>query len=45
MVSLANELGGPQKAQDMLQAKGVGLILKYIDVKYKRPVRFPDTVH
>jgi hypothetical protein len=44
MVSIGNELGGPAKAESMLQAKGVGFILQYIDCKYKRPVTFPDTV-
>lgn len=44
MVSLAHEIGGPSKAESMLKAKGVGLILKYVDVSYKRPVTFPDTL-
>lgn len=44
MVSVGNEIGGPAKAEAMLKAKGVGFILKYIDVKFKRPVTFPDTV-
>lgn len=44
MVSVGNEIGGPAKAESMLKAKGVGFILKYIDVEYKRPVTYPDTV-
>jgi hypothetical protein len=44
MVSIGHELGGPDKAESMLKAKGIGFILKYIDVHYKRPVTYPDTV-
>jgi acyl-CoA thioesterase FadM len=41
---LALELGGQAKVDDMLQAKGVSLILKSIEVQFKRPVTYPDTV-
>lgn len=44
LTSFAHALGGPTKARDMISARGVGLILKWIDVRYRRPVRFPDTV-
>lgn len=44
LTSFAHALGGPSKARDMISARGVGLILKWIDVRYRRPVRFPDTV-
>ena len=44
MTSLATQLGGPSKAQDMLKAKGISLILKSITVNFKRPVTYPDTV-
>jgi len=44
MVSIGLELGGPSKAESMLKARGVGFILKYMDVRYKRPVIYPDTV-
>ena len=37
-------MGGPAKAKAFLQAKGVGFILKYMDVKFRRPVTYPDTV-
>ena len=42
--AIGNALGGPDKAQKMLSAQGVSFILKSIDVKFRRPVRFPDTV-
>lgn len=42
--AVGNTLGGPEKANDMLSAKGVSFILKSIEVKFRRPVRFPDTV-
>ena len=44
LTSLAHALGGPTKVRDIISARGVGLILKWIDVRYRRPVRFPDTV-
>lgn len=44
MVSLANEIGGPTRAEAMLRGKGTSLILKSIEIKYRRPVTYPDTV-
>jgi len=44
MVSIGHELGGPSKAESMLKAKGVGFILKYADIRYRRPVTYPDTL-
>ncbi|KAI0075340.1 Thioesterase/thiol ester dehydrase-isomerase [Panus rudis PR-1116 ss-1] len=44
MVSLGEEIGGPEKAQAMLKGKGVSLILKSISLNYKRPVTYPDTL-
>lgn len=41
---MGNELGGPEKARAMLKAQGVSLILKSIEVKFRRPVTYPDTV-
>jgi len=35
---------GIQRARDILAGKGVGLILKSIDLKFKRPVLYPDTL-
>lgn len=42
--AIGNALGGPDKAQKMLSAQGVSFILKSIDVKFRHPVRFPDTL-
>jgi hypothetical protein len=44
LVSVGTELGGPEKAQAMLKGQGISLILKSIQVNFKRPVTFPDTV-
>ncbi|KAA1475517.1 hypothetical protein DENSPDRAFT_428592 [Dentipellis sp. KUC8613] len=35
---------GPERASLMLSARGISFILKSIDVKFRRPVRYPDTV-
>ena len=44
MMSLGEELGGPERAQAMLKGKGVSLILKSVSLDYKRPVTYPDTL-
>ncbi|KAI0343357.1 hypothetical protein BDW22DRAFT_1394336 [Trametopsis cervina] len=44
MRSLGHEIGGPQKADDMIRGKGVSLILKSVSLNYKRPVTYPDTL-
>ncbi|KAF9563609.1 hypothetical protein CPC08DRAFT_734809 [Agrocybe pediades] len=44
MRSLGEELGGPEKAKAMIAGKGVSLILKSIEVKFRRPVTYPDTL-
>lgn len=45
MEVLAEETGGGQKrAKDMMEGQGVSIILKSIDVKFKRPVTYPDTL-
>ncbi|KAL0953892.1 hypothetical protein HGRIS_005063 [Hohenbuehelia grisea] len=44
MISLAEELGGPEKVRAMLNAQGTSLILKSISVDFKKPVVFPDTL-
>ena len=44
MVSLAQEIGGPQRVADMLAGRGISLILKSISIDYKRPVVYPDTL-
>ena len=44
MRALGHELGGPDKAKEMITGKGVSLILKSLSVDYKRPVVYPDTL-
>ncbi|KDQ26457.1 hypothetical protein PLEOSDRAFT_1113077 [Pleurotus ostreatus PC15] len=44
MLALGREIGGPQKAKDMMSGKGVSLILKSVSLNYKRPVTYPDTL-
>lgn len=44
LIRLGNLLGGEKRAQAMLAAQGVSVILKSINVNFRRPVTFPDTV-
>jgi len=44
MRSLALDLGGPDRANDMISGKGISLILKEISLKFRRPVLYPDTL-
>ncbi|KAF8075214.1 Thioesterase/thiol ester dehydrase-isomerase [Lyophyllum atratum] len=44
MMSLGHELGGPPKAEAMIKGQGISLILKSIDVRFRRPVTYPDTL-
>ncbi|KAF5328467.1 hypothetical protein D9758_017020 [Tetrapyrgos nigripes] len=44
MTRLGHRLGGPAKADALLKGKGISLIMKSIEVKYRRPVTFPDTL-
>lgn len=44
MTSIGEELGGPQKGLDMLKGRGVAHILKSIEIQFRRPVTYPDTV-
>jgi len=41
---LGNLLGGNERTQAMLAGQGVSIILKSINVNYRRPVTFPDTL-
>ena len=43
-MALGEEIGGPSKAQAMIAGQGVSLILKSFEIKFRRPVTFPDTV-
>ncbi|KAG6878886.1 hypothetical protein C0992_006899 [Termitomyces sp. T32_za158] len=42
--SLGHELGGQAKADALIKGQGVSLILKSIEVRFRRPVTFPDTL-
>ncbi|CCM02657.1 uncharacterized protein FIBRA_04761 [Fibroporia radiculosa] len=44
IVSLAHELGGESRANNMLTGKGVSLIIKSVSADFKRPVVYPDTL-
>lgn len=44
VIELGNLLGGKERAQAMLAGQGISLILKSINVNFRRPVTFPDTV-
>ncbi|TFY81438.1 hypothetical protein EWM64_g2579 [Hericium alpestre] len=42
--AVGESIGGPERARMMLDAKGVSFILKSIEVKFRRPTRYPDTL-
>jgi len=44
MTVLGHKIGGPSAAEALLKGKGIALILKSIEVKFRRPVTFPDTL-
>jgi len=44
MMALGEEIGGPSKARAMLNGQGISLILKSFEIKFRRPVTFPDTL-
>lgn len=44
MRQLGLKVGGPENADALLRGKGVSLIVKSINVQFRRPVRYPDTV-
>ena len=44
MRHLGHQLGGPSAADSLIRGEGVSLILKSIDVRFRRPVTYPDTV-
>jgi len=44
VIALGNLLGGKERAQAMLAGQGVSIILKSINVNFRRPVTFPDTL-
>lgn len=44
LIEMGNLLGGQERAQAMLAGQGVSIILKSININFRRPVTFPDTV-
>ena len=42
--ALGREIGGPERAEQLVRGQGVSLILKSLTVDYKAPVTFPDTL-
>lgn len=44
MRSLGHELGGEEGAERMARGQGISLILKSIELQFRRPVTYPDTV-
>ncbi|KIJ65425.1 hypothetical protein HYDPIDRAFT_110489 [Hydnomerulius pinastri MD-312] len=44
VIALGDSLGGKDRTQAMLAGQGVSLILKSINVNFRRPVTFPDTL-
>ncbi|KAK0203866.1 hypothetical protein DFS33DRAFT_1261128 [Desarmillaria ectypa] len=43
MRHIGHRIGGPTTAEAMIRGRGVSLILKSIDARYRRPVTYPDT--
>lgn len=43
-MSVGHDIGGPARAESLLRPQGIGFILKSMEVKYRRPVCFPDTL-
>ena len=41
---MGDELGGPSRGKAMMNGQGISLILKSIDLHFRRPVTYPDTV-
>lgn len=44
LASFGREIGGPEKAEAMVKGRGVSLILKSMEIRFRRPVTYPDTV-
>jgi len=42
--SIGEELGGQAQVNAFLRAQGVSFILKSININFRRPVQYPDTV-
>ncbi|KAJ3868477.1 hypothetical protein EV359DRAFT_77648 [Lentinula novae-zelandiae] len=44
MNHLGHRLGGPDEAEALRKGKGISLIIKSLNVNYRRPVTYPDTL-
>ena len=44
MSCIGEELGGQAQADAFLRARGISFILKSIQVNFRKPVQYPDTV-
>ncbi|KAJ3795146.1 hypothetical protein GGU11DRAFT_793248 [Lentinula aff. detonsa] len=44
MMHLGTRLGGPAKAEALSKGKGISLIIKSLNINYRRPVTYPDTL-
>jgi hypothetical protein len=42
--SIGEELGGQAQVDAFLRAQGVSFILKSININFRKPVQYPDTV-
>jgi acyl-CoA thioesterase FadM len=42
--SIGEELGGQAQADAFLRARGISFILKSMNVNFRKPVQYPDTV-
>jgi len=43
-MSVGHDIGGPDRADALLRPQGIAFILKSMEVNYRRPVRFPNTL-
>jgi len=44
MISLGDEIGGPSYGKAMMNGQGISLILKSMELRFRRPVTYPDTL-
>ncbi|XP_006461693.1 hypothetical protein AGABI2DRAFT_222531 [Agaricus bisporus var. bisporus H97] len=44
LASFGRGIGGPEKAEAMVKGRGVSLILKSMEIRFRRPVTYPDTL-
>jgi len=41
---MGDELGGPSRGKAMMNGQGISLILKSMELRFRRPVTYPDTL-